>query len=995
MNVVGEGRGADRRSALLGALGACTDDELTLLVDLMVEPFLECITPSFYEGGVWTLHATEPHLSEKQQIGFLEFLASVQRNLGTRVGKSWPRLVELTLTLTAHAQQSLQNTVVEDIGEAEEEVEGTNENGPGEKAEEIDGEELYSLTRLRQLRLVRQLGLKRLTEFFRLPTSFDFAAYMPELYSRIISPRIPLLDRENTQAPSSLFELLDVWSLRPDTALYLVRYDKRTLPKLYDCLVATNVKPAVQMRIFDLVERLLTFSSEDETLSETLVKPFMSRLLDNVAAAVLLSTSGGTASVVGVVAQREIAILSKLSPHITDGSQAATLLSLFLPQLRKAGRGIPEKAKVDMLDILCNLMPQVPGFAEDQSALFGKTFETLSHLFQLLRGKQARVALIGAFNVLASIATDLAAIAELLVWLNSYSTTRMEEPDFDRRLAAFATLNEERWDKLSGKDWTPLLHNMLSFIQDEDELSIRNNASLSIKRFLDALSSAQGPEMQACFVRIVFPGLKRCLRAKSDLVRAEVMGVLAYAVEKCDNVNALQEMRILLASGDEEANFFNNIFHIQIHRRNRALHRLSDFCDEPGFRSSTLQEIFVPVVNSFIAGSGTLDHHLVNEAVVTLGRIAKHLAWPAYFALVQQYIKLSTEKNAAERTYTRALVSVLDNFHFSLEDTFTEEFGAEKANGEDVGQTEADVEGVLPSVTTKIHDAVNNRLLPTLLKHLEKRDELEDVNRIPLAIGIAKVSLHLPDVSRDVQVPRLLTILSQVFRSKSQETRDVTRDTLCRITVMLGPAYLPMIIRQLREALLRGPHLHVLAFVTHALLVHITLPDNITAFDKLDDAVPDVVHVSAEVVFGRSGKDVESEGFKTKMKEVRGSSSKGMDSFAILAKYITPASTSNLLLPIKAIMQETGSAKSMLIVDEVLRRMAVGLNANAHLAPSELLVFCHTLISQNARFFKENVKLQKRRSKKVNDAVVQLKRKIEPESDHYSHNSWRSVLCSY
>ncbi|KAL5531823.1 UTP20 [Sanghuangporus sanghuang] len=982
----GSGKGMDRRAALLGALAACTEDELALLVELMVEPFRERVNSNVFTDGdrTWTLGNVDTlAFPEKQQIGFLMLLADVLRILGTQVEKSWPQLVAVSIALTAHAQRTLNNSAEDAIVE-----EAGNGNEDEKEGDEEDAKlTTRSVTRLRQLRLIRQLGLKRFAEFFRLRSQFDFSPYMAELYRSVISPRIPLLDRENTQAPSSLLELLHVWSMQPDTAEYFVQYDQRTLTKVFDCLVATNVKPAVQVRIFDMLENLLAFASEDATFSDRVVKPYMSRLLENVATAVERSTVGGSVSAIGGIAQREIAILSRLSPYIVDGSQAATLLSIFLPQLRRTGKGIPEKSKVDMLNTICYLVPQIYDFTENRIPLFSKTYETLAYLFQSLRGRQARITLIGAFTVLTGVDPSLTATARLLASFNSYSTTRIDEPDFDRRLTAFATLNEEQWKSLSAREWSPFLQNMLCFIQDEDELTIRTNASLSMKRFLEALSIGRQDDLQLCFVRILFPGLKRGLRSKSDLVRGEVMGVLSFAVEKCSNVNALQEMRVLLANGDEEANFFNNIFHIQVHRRTRALRRLAEFCDQPGFRSSTLQEIFVPVVNSFIRGPGTTDHHLVNEAITTLGRIAMHLAWPAYFALVQQYIRLMSEKNSSERTYTRALVSVLDNFHFAMEDTFAEE-AEEDGEGDDVGP----IETKAPSVTMKIHDAVINRLLPTLLKHLEQRDELEDTNRIPLAIGITKVSLHLPEASRDIQVSRLLTILSQVFRSKSQETRDVTRETLCRIAIMLGPSYLPVIIRQLREALIRGPHLHVLAYVTHAILVHVTRPEDVAVFDTLDGCVPDVVHVSSEVVFGESKKDVESEGFKTKMKEVKGSSSKSIDSFAILAKYVTPSATSSLLLPIKGIMQETESVKMMQVVEEVLRRMAVGLNANKHFGAPELLVFCHTLVSQNARFFQESTKVQKRRAKKINDVNVLLKRKIEPENDHYAHNSWRFVV---
>jgi U3 small nucleolar RNA-associated protein 20 len=61
------------------------------------------------------------------------------------------------------------------------------------------------------------------------------------------------------------------------------------------------------------------------------------------------------------------------------------------------------------------------------------------------------------------------------------------------------------------------------------------------------------------------------------------------------------------------------------------------------------------------------------------------------------------------------------------------------------------------------------------------------------------------------------------------------------------------------------------------------------------------------------GKDTRSEGFKTKSREVRSSSSKGLDSFSILAKHVTSGKISALLHPIRAIMQETETLKTLTI----------------------------------------------------------------------------------
>lgn len=200
--------------------------------------------------------------------------------------------------------------------------------------------------------------------------------------------------------------------------------------------------------------------------------------------------------------------------------------------------------------------------------------------------------------------------------------------------------------------------------------------------------------------------------------------------------------------------------------------------------------------------------------------------------------------------------------------------------------------------------------------------------------------------------------------------------------------------REMRAALLRGPHLHVLAYSIHSVLVHVTSGERASTFHTLDDCVNDVASVSAEVIFGESGRDVQAEGFKTTTREVRSSSSKGMDSFAILAKFITPPKISSLLLPIRNILQETETLKIMQQVEELLRRVAGGLNSSAHLIPTELLVLCHTLISQNARFLQEVPKARPRGKgrRRGTDALVQVKRRLPSDADHYVNNSFRYVV---
>lgn len=982
----GRSRGADRRSAVLGALGGCSDQELGILVDLMLRPL--GMDSAARNGSKFTIRPVPTAISEKQQIGYLTLLGDVLKNLGSRLVSYWPALLGATLDLTSHAHDKISSTPhITEAEELEQEID----------VEVIEiSEEFKSPSKITHS--IRLLGLKRLADFFRNSARFDFGPYMAEAFRAFISPRLAVLDRENTQAPSALLELFYSWTLERHHIKYLVQFDQRVLPQMYACLIATNVKPAVISRIFDVIDQVLAYSTADSFIADHVVQPHASLLLANLS--ILIGRSRGVAAVSSPLGQRQIGILSEIAQYLTDSTQASTLLALFSPLLRKPSKLVAEKLKVNILKIVRGLFALIPELADRNSPVFVKTFDLISKLFQSLRSGPARIALVATFDGLAEINTSMKGIAQLLSSLNAFSIRRIDEPDFDRRLTAFATLNESSYPTLIIQEWQIVLYNMLLFIQDPDELAVRNNAAYAMKHFVDLVAAPVNPDYEALFIQVLYPGLKNGLRSKNELVRAEILGVIAYAVTKCDSIGFLREMRVLLAGGDEEANFFNNIHHVQIHRRTRALHRLGDQCDEGVLRSTTLAEIFVPLVSNYIVSPALLDHHLVNEAIIAMGRMSKQLAWGAYHTLVQKYIKASRERDESEKVYVRTLVAVLENFHFSMEEIVPSQVTEITADADvDAEEMEAETEVPLSAGhiinVSKIADAVNSRLLPNLLNHLEKRDVTDDNLRLPIAIGIVKVATHLPMATREPQIARLLTILSQILRSKSQETRDLVKDTLCRIAIIIGPSYLPVMIREIRAALLRGPQLHVLAYVCHSILVHVTTAEHVETFSTLDTVVDDIAHVSAEVVFGESGKDVQSEDFKTKMREVRTSAAKGLDSFAILAKYVTPSKISGLLFPLRSIMQETHSMKAIQLVDEVLRRVAGGLNSNRHLGPAELLVLCHTLITQNAKFLTEAPPLKKRKNNAKADAIVQIKRSVRASADHYSHNSFRFDLLIF
>jgi U3 small nucleolar RNA-associated protein 20 len=965
----------DRRATLLGALRQCADEELGTLVRLMLEPFGMTENQStFAEFGA---HRQPASLTWKQQVGFLVLQGEVIRLLGLKLTKYWPSLLWATMSVTATAQRILEDVKMrhddQPLGDAETDGDAASDTGGTEIPHKI-------------ARNLRQLGIKRFTEYFRPAVEFDFTPYLSVAFKTFISPRLEALEMENTQSPSAIMELFHAWSARPSQVEFLVNYDHRVLPKIFACLVATNVKPSVVSRVLDIVENVFTAAGSNEDLIERFIRPHLSLLIDHLA--VMIKEADCTSTTPPEILQRQIHTLRIISDYVVDGQHASSLLPLLLPLLRKPADKVNETVKVDLLRVVYRLLSLLAADDSQTVVLSTTVYEIVSHLLQTLRGRQARLSAAEVFTALASKDSGLEQLAISIKNLNSFDENRPEEPDFDRRMDAFTTLNERLYLQLTPPQWLPILHNMLHFIHDRNELSIRNNAAYSMRRFIQMVGSNPSEEWQKLFTRVLLTGLKHGLRSKYELVRTELISVIAFAVKTCPDLPSLYDMTPLLADGDEEANFFNNISHVQSHRRARALRRLSDNCDQGHLRSSTLNEVFVPIVGHYI-GDSSIDHLLVNEAISTMGHIAKQLIWSRYYALVQRYLKLVQEKSPVVKFYVRTVISLLDNFHFSMGEVVQvpqqEEEVPEEAEGNSVPESK-------PSLSLKIADAVNGRLLPALLRFLEKREETEDTMRIPMAVGIAKVALHLPEEEQRLQVTRLMTILSQALRSKSSETRDLTRETLCKVVISSGSPYLPTLIQELRVALTHGPQLHVLAVTCHSLAHYLTTPDAIErGFTCLDDVASDIAEISAEVIFGQSGKDVQGEDFKTTFREVRSSSSKALDTLTILARSIKPGCVARLLLPLRSIMHETESVKTMQLVEESLKRIASGLNSNPSLDPTALLSLCHTLIGQNAKFLQEKPDIRRTGSRVRNSFVVQSKRDLPRASEHYAHNSFRFI----
>jgi U3 small nucleolar RNA-associated protein 20 len=162
----------------------------------------------------------------------------------------------------------------------------------------------------------------------------------------------------------------------------------------------------------------------------------------------------------------------------------------------------------------------------------------------------------------------------------------------------------------------------------------------------------------------------------AELIRTFVAKAPAGLDDACRG--ALHLDLACLLRDDPETDFFQNVMHIQVHRRSRALQRVrkalaeaEEAGAEPPFATPTVVHILVPLASQpLFSSESRADATLLHEAIHATGALARLLSWSHYNRLVQRFLRRLQTQEGMTPTVERALVSgmcqVLDAFHFSM-----------------------------------------------------------------------------------------------------------------------------------------------------------------------------------------------------------------------------------------------------------------------------------------------------------------------------------------
>merc|ERR1719499_382804 len=159
--------------------------------------------------------------------------------------------------------------------------------------------------------------------------------------------------------------------------------------------------------------------------------------------------------------------------------------------------------------------------------------------------------------------------------------------------------------------------------------------------------------------------------------------IIAVLVKKHEGI--LGNLHVLIHE-HEEADFWENLVHIQSSRRHKALLRLSRHTG-PQLEEQSIS-VLLPIIRSFILEHRDKNNENIVEAGIScLGLLTSWCSWRRYRAFVRSLIEFLKHTPKRERVCVRILVAIFDSFHFNVGEVH-ECLGDDDADMSDVEESE-------------------------------------------------------------------------------------------------------------------------------------------------------------------------------------------------------------------------------------------------------------------------------------------------------------------
>lgn len=998
-----QGRDVSRRkhgeavkTSILAFVASCQPDEIRVFFDLIFEPFQKYLC-DLQQHSVDDVEINVQAIMSSVDVAdviplrrlnnLLSTVRLVLKKCGILVGAYLSQLFHMLLYVAAYSSALLQ------------------------KRADISPRHVGSLKSL------RHLAQSQIAEFFSTFDQYSFSvSEISSVFLAFVWPQLEKLPSEGIHNPTPLLKLFSCWSSNKAYHHLLAKSCSSLMTPLGGTLTLLNsprCATSVIELILTIVDNLLEsdaeelddqHSADDESqittpAGVTLLMPHLPLVLDYLhrVVAKLGSTVGfSKLSKNKSLPTRELHILSRLSQHVDSRDQCTEMVSLLLPFLD--GR-LKRRSELEV-DILTSVRNLVGHCVQPQQFV-----PLLAEQFSVLSSNRPRKVLCEVFSAVADLEPSLKPVAIIASKLNSCDLRFIEEPDVEQRIEGFTEAKDLlRKGVLEMPLLLTLVHNCCFVLASSDGLSdfaLRDQSSECLQILIESVDHRINNDYFSELFRVIIvqhllSQVKARLKLKFEASRHAFINVLENLVKHFSTSSHFSDLVVLRNASDVEVDFFRNIVHVQLHRRMKALRRLSRCITSSQMKTETLVNYLLPIVTSVLRDETFIKNSdRVDVAVETLGTICHQLPWPRYLITLRYYLGETLKLIENQKLIVKILVLVLDSFHFDLRNssfttatpycssnctvTNTDSMAMELENDSDVAHDDCaeakaiEVSETMASETseeissfsvcsvalaTRIHRTVVLTVLPQLYKCLTKEAkadgehkfatsrkyaEDDEILRVPLALAMVKLLQQLPGDTIDRNLPGILLKVCRFLASRAKDIRVSARDTLTKIIQSLGPAYFSYVVSEMRSVLKRGYQLHVLCYSLWDILKSIV--PKLKSGD-LDSSVTTLTEIFNEELFGEIAEEKEVDGIVSKLFEAR--TSKSLDSYGLLAKIVSKHTLPKLILPLKMELIKTRSSKTTKKIVSVLKLIASGLVSNGGVEVSFLFTYIYELMHESA-----------------------------------------------
>ncbi|KAK4356825.1 hypothetical protein RND71_022435 [Anisodus tanguticus] len=962
------------RKAILGFLAQLDVEELPLFFALLIKPLVSAsqgaaaksawpwTTPEILKHGFDSFSVLE-HFSRdcindipwKKRYGFLHVIEDIvavfdEVHISPFLDLLMGCIVRLLESCTSTLEGTRNDGGPADHGHQVEDKIMVMSSSAASLADTLSNKLKETNMAAKQSKDLRSLCLKIISFILSKYEDHDFSPEFWDLFFLSVKPLVASFKQEgaSSEKPSSLFSCFLAMS-RSSKLVPLLSREKNLVPDIFEMLAVSTASDAIVSSVLKFVENLLDLDvelgNEDNPL-RSLLLPHVDVLVCSLHR--LFVHDGATKrKIVKYPGEKELNVFKLLSKHIKGPLAARKFLDILLPLLSKRSNDPGQRLSVlsHSLGTLRIIKDIVEPLGSESSKKIVKSVSPLV----ISAGLDVRTSICDVLDAVAANDSFVHPTANLLRELNATSTVELGDLDYDTVIAAYEKISAEFFHTVPEEHALIILSHAIHDMSSED-LILRQSAYRLLVSFVEFSSQMLDRELKSeqessgAWVRHTLSNffLKHMGTAmnKEDTIQKVWIDLLRDMVLKLPTVEDFKSFAVLY-SEDPEQDFFNNIVHLQRHRRARALLRFKNVISSGNLSKVLINKVFIPLLfKMLLDGQVGKGENIRSACLEAVGSISKFMEWRLYYALLNRCFREMTLKPDKQKVLLRLISSILDQFHFS-----------ETASDHDTKDSVQDIQNTCliesskvigSSELAEIQMCLQKDLLPRVHKMLTADTDNLNVN---ISLILLKLLKLLPGDIMDVHLPSIMHRIANFLKNRLESVRDEARAALAACLKELGLEFLQFVVKVLRGTLKRGFELHVLGFTLNFLLSKILLNPSC---GKLDYCLEDLLSVAVNDILSDVSEEKEVEKIASKMKETR--KQKSYDTLKLIAQSITfKTHALKLLAPILKHLQKQLTPKVKSKLENMLSHIAAGIQCNPSVNQTELFIFGYGLIKDGIR----------------------------------------------